>query len=210
MLTAVTLFYTGLISCLNIIASGGGSNLFPPEAFADMSQVEIDERIKGSKIVIVSEQVRTKHCDTSNHGTDFHAVHAERHLDAQSMYALHVRSHDLGYYIQQMDQNRRGMGHTWLDLCSNCLLYCLPTVYWLLGRPSTQPAVHNTGALRHHSSSFQHQQRLSHHHPSYTYDMVPVAATEAKDRAFHTLQHGRIRRTSPQSMPVAPADTTPF
>jgi hypothetical protein len=58
MLTAVPLFYTGLIACLNIIASGGGSNLFPPEQFATMSQEEIDERIKGSKIVIVSEQVR--------------------------------------------------------------------------------------------------------------------------------------------------------
>lgn len=76
MVTAVTLFYTGLIACLNIIASGGGSNLFPPETFAEMSQVEIDERIKGSKIVIVSEQVRTYHCDTSHHGTDYHVVHA--------------------------------------------------------------------------------------------------------------------------------------
>lgn len=59
MVTAVPLFYTGLIACLNIIASGGGSNLFPPEQFAGMSQEEISERIKGSKIVIVSEQVRT-------------------------------------------------------------------------------------------------------------------------------------------------------
>jgi hypothetical protein len=58
MLTAVPLFYTGLITCLNIIAAGGGSNLFPPEQFASFSQMEIDERIKGSKIVIVSEQVR--------------------------------------------------------------------------------------------------------------------------------------------------------
>jgi hypothetical protein len=59
MLTAVPLFYTGLIACLNIIASGGGSNLFPPEQFGSMSPEEIDERIKGSKIVIVSEQVYT-------------------------------------------------------------------------------------------------------------------------------------------------------
>jgi hypothetical protein len=57
MITAVPLFYTGLIATLNVIASGGGSNLFPPEQFASMSQFEIDERIKGSKIVIVSEQV---------------------------------------------------------------------------------------------------------------------------------------------------------
>jgi len=59
MVTAVTLFYTGLITCLNIIASGGGSNLFKPEEFEGMSQIEINERIKGSKIVIVSEQART-------------------------------------------------------------------------------------------------------------------------------------------------------
>ncbi|KAI8939961.1 hypothetical protein NX059_003686 [Plenodomus lindquistii] len=56
MLTAVPLFYTGLIVCLNIIVMGGGSNLFPPEQFATFSQEEIDERIKGSKIVVVSEQ----------------------------------------------------------------------------------------------------------------------------------------------------------
>lgn len=64
MLTAVPLFYTGLIVCLNVIAHGGGSNLFPPEQFSTFTQPEIDERIKGSKIVIVSEQVgaRTPDC----------------------------------------------------------------------------------------------------------------------------------------------------
>lgn len=57
MITAVPLFYTGLIVCLNIIATGGGSNLFPPEQFSTFTQKEIDERIKGSKIVVISEQV---------------------------------------------------------------------------------------------------------------------------------------------------------
>ncbi|KAI5374636.1 hypothetical protein J4E82_006691 [Alternaria postmessia] len=56
MITAVPLFYTGLIVCLNIIATGGGSNLFPPEQFSTFTQKEIDERIKGSKIVVISEQ----------------------------------------------------------------------------------------------------------------------------------------------------------
>ncbi|KAF1359565.1 hypothetical protein EJ07DRAFT_166128 [Lizonia empirigonia] len=56
MLTAVPLFYTGLIVCLNEIAEGGGSNLFLPEEFSTFTQQDIDERIKGSKIVIVSEQ----------------------------------------------------------------------------------------------------------------------------------------------------------
>lgn len=57
MLTVVPLFYTGLIVCLNVIAQGGGSNLFPPEQFSTFTQEDIEERIKGSKIVIVSEQV---------------------------------------------------------------------------------------------------------------------------------------------------------
>ncbi|CBX95286.1 hypothetical protein LEMA_P024380.1 [Plenodomus lingam JN3] len=56
MLTAVPLFYTGLVVSLNVIVSGGGSNLFPPEQFETFSQEDIDERIKGSKIVVVSEQ----------------------------------------------------------------------------------------------------------------------------------------------------------
>jgi hypothetical protein len=58
MATAVPVFYTGLIACLNVTATGGGSNLFPPEQFSTFTQEEIDERIKGSKIVVVSEQVR--------------------------------------------------------------------------------------------------------------------------------------------------------
>ncbi|KAF9699388.1 hypothetical protein EKO04_002590 [Ascochyta lentis] len=56
MLTVVPLFYTGLIVSLNGIAQGGGSNLFPPEQLSTFSPQEIHERIKGSKIVIVSEQ----------------------------------------------------------------------------------------------------------------------------------------------------------
>lgn len=57
MVSLVPLFYTGLVTCLNIIANGGGSNLYPPEQFSTFSQTEIEERIKGSKIVVVSEQV---------------------------------------------------------------------------------------------------------------------------------------------------------
>ena len=60
MLTAVPLFYTGLVVCLNTIVQGGGSNLFPPEHFTTLTQQDIEERIKGSKIVIVSEQVSRK------------------------------------------------------------------------------------------------------------------------------------------------------
>lgn len=57
MMTLVPAFYTTLIVCLNVIASGGGSNLFPPEDFDTFTEDEIQERIKGSKIVVISEQV---------------------------------------------------------------------------------------------------------------------------------------------------------
>src|SRR6185437_15249858 len=40
----------------NVIARGGGSNLFPPEQFSTFTPEDIKERIKGSKIVVVSEQ----------------------------------------------------------------------------------------------------------------------------------------------------------
>ncbi|KAI2479186.1 hypothetical protein Ptr902_09397 [Pyrenophora tritici-repentis] len=56
MITAVPILYTGLIVCLNLIATGGGSNLFPPEQFSTFTQSDIDERVKGSKIVVLSEQ----------------------------------------------------------------------------------------------------------------------------------------------------------
>ena len=52
-------FYTVLVVCLNVIAQGGGSNLFPLEQLSSFSPADIQERIKGSKIVIISEQVST-------------------------------------------------------------------------------------------------------------------------------------------------------
>ncbi|KAI1495986.1 hypothetical protein F5X99DRAFT_401749 [Biscogniauxia marginata] len=48
--------YTALIVCLNVIAQGGGSNLYPPELEGTFSPEEIQERVYGSKIVVVSEQ----------------------------------------------------------------------------------------------------------------------------------------------------------
>ncbi|KAI1343662.1 hypothetical protein F5Y15DRAFT_426260 [Xylariaceae sp. FL0016] len=48
--------YTALITCLNVITSGGGSNLYPPELTGTFSKEEVRERIYGSKIVVVSEQ----------------------------------------------------------------------------------------------------------------------------------------------------------
>ncbi|KAF2840341.1 hypothetical protein M501DRAFT_1015400 [Patellaria atrata CBS 101060] len=53
---AAAAWYTVLVVCLNIITAGGGSNLFPLELYETFSQEEIQERIKGSKIVVISEQ----------------------------------------------------------------------------------------------------------------------------------------------------------
>ncbi len=46
-----------LIVTMNAIVKGGGSNLFPPEDFAGFTEADVRDRIKGSKIVVVSEQV---------------------------------------------------------------------------------------------------------------------------------------------------------
>jgi len=54
--------YTMLIVCLNIISENGGSNLYEPEDFPTFSPENIQQRIKGSKIVIVSEQVGRISC----------------------------------------------------------------------------------------------------------------------------------------------------
>ena len=49
-------WYTALVVCLNVVVTGGGSNLFPLEQLPTFSKDDIKERIKGSKIVVISEQ----------------------------------------------------------------------------------------------------------------------------------------------------------
>jgi hypothetical protein len=49
-------WYTALVICLNVVVTGGGSNLFPLEQLPTFSAEDIRERIKGSKIVVISEQ----------------------------------------------------------------------------------------------------------------------------------------------------------
>jgi hypothetical protein len=48
--------YTTLITCLNLIVTGGGSNLYYPEELSTFTAENIKERIKGSKMVLISEQ----------------------------------------------------------------------------------------------------------------------------------------------------------
>ncbi|KAI6248186.1 hypothetical protein HI914_03123 [Erysiphe necator] len=52
----VAALYTTLVVCLNIIAGGGGSNLYLPEDFITFTPEQIQDRIQGSKIVVISEQ----------------------------------------------------------------------------------------------------------------------------------------------------------
>ncbi|KAG8163990.1 hypothetical protein KVR01_005908 [Diaporthe batatas] len=49
--------YTALIVCLNMISDGGGSNLYPPGLEKSFTAKDIQDRIYGSKVVVVSEQV---------------------------------------------------------------------------------------------------------------------------------------------------------
>ncbi|TLS23364.1 uncharacterized protein PpBr36_06196 [Pyricularia pennisetigena] len=55
MLPALVL-YTGLIVGLNITCSGGGSIPYPPDAAGPLTEEDIQERIRGSKIALVNEQ----------------------------------------------------------------------------------------------------------------------------------------------------------
>lgn len=134
MLTAVPLFYTGLMVCLNVIARGGGSNLFPPEQFSAFTQQEIDERIKGSKIVVVSEQVSSRLCLRAFRTWLTIVVYAERHLGSQGLHAFHVCPYDNWDKPYQVDQIRCCICDNWLGRGANCVLYGLPSVQWLLVR----------------------------------------------------------------------------
>ncbi|KAL2880129.1 hypothetical protein SGCOL_004514 [Colletotrichum sp. CLE4] len=50
------ILFTVLVALLNIITDGGGSNLYPPELEGTFTEAEIEDRIHGSKLVLVSEQ----------------------------------------------------------------------------------------------------------------------------------------------------------
>lgn len=75
---------------MNVIASGGGSNLYEPGEDANFTEEDIKERIFGSKIVVVSEQVRSSSaiCCASTPGRIERLtkpVHVMRDLFAQSL-----------------------------------------------------------------------------------------------------------------------------
>ncbi|KZL79714.1 hypothetical protein CI238_06337 [Colletotrichum incanum] len=52
----IQLLFTLLVVSLNVITDNGGSNLYPPEQFSNFTPSDIQARITGSKIVLVSEQ----------------------------------------------------------------------------------------------------------------------------------------------------------
>jgi hypothetical protein len=53
----VMIWYSLLMASLYTIVEGGGSNLFLPEELPAFTPEEVKDRIFGSKIVVVSEQV---------------------------------------------------------------------------------------------------------------------------------------------------------
>jgi len=68
--------YIILIVCLNVVAGGGGSNLYTEEELP-FTDEQVQERILGSKIVVISEQVGPPSGLKSLHSTDIigHAQH---------------------------------------------------------------------------------------------------------------------------------------
>ncbi|KAA8893055.1 hypothetical protein FN846DRAFT_577565 [Sphaerosporella brunnea] len=88
------LAYTTLIVSLNMIVVGGGSNLFRPEEFATFTPLNIKERIKGSKLVIVSEQAMlitiwaVKTCMLIFYSRLTSGLHARRAVKALAIYVV--------------------------------------------------------------------------------------------------------------------------
>lgn len=194
MLTIVPLFYTGLIVCLNVIAQGGGSNLFPPEQFSTFSEEDIKERTKGSKIVIVSEQVSRIPAQLMSLGTDDLAVHVECHLEPQSLHAVDVCPHDVGNNTYKVDQDRCCLRRSWVGGSTDCLLHSLYTIQRLLGCTRFQSAMHHPRALRDCASDIQPQQRCLDHRHSHTHGHIIDPTNEAEGRSGVTVQYGHIRR----------------
>lgn len=87
-------WYTTLVVCLNVVVTGGGSNLFPLEQFSTFSPDEIEERIKGSKVVIISEQAMlntiyfTKACMLIMYRRLTMGLHQQRMVKAITLYVV--------------------------------------------------------------------------------------------------------------------------
>lgn len=189
--------YTALVVCLNIISSGGGSNLYPPEDFITFTPQDIQDRIKGSKIVIISEQV-SQYTTSSSEDTanQDHAGNAERHLCNQSLHANHVLppnprppSPKDGLLPRHLRNNRLGRHR-------NRLLHSLHPLLRLLRHATPKPTMHNPPTLRHCPSLFQHFFRYTHalHPPSPHHKTQHADKTKSRPHAH--IQHGRIRYPS--------------
>jgi hypothetical protein len=127
------LLYILLVVSLNHIAIGGGSNLFLPEELSTFSPYEIQERIKGSKIVVVSEQVRV----TSSFSADDQSLHltgnAQCHLCLKMVHSHLLRASYTGHYRPPSPgENGVILRCSRLHIYPSRLLHCMSTVSWLL------------------------------------------------------------------------------
>ena len=81
-----------LIVGLNVIATSGGSNLFPLDQLSTFTPLDIRERIKGSKVVVVSDQAMlivihtTKVCMLLTYGRLNMGTRQQRAVKAIAMY----------------------------------------------------------------------------------------------------------------------------
>lgn len=146
-LTRFQALYTILIVCLNVISGGGGSNLYQPEEFATFTPLDIQERIHGSKIVLVSEQVRPIHYPRL--APNVMAGNAERHLHNQSLHADHVLASD-----PRSPSSENGLLPC--DLCMHRLVcyrdrlfHRMSTIQRILGDATAKPTMHDAPTLRH-------------------------------------------------------------
>ncbi|KAF2277412.1 uncharacterized protein EI97DRAFT_457436 [Westerdykella ornata] len=132
MMTVVPAFYTTLIVSLNAIATGGGSNLYPPEQFGTFSKEEIQERIRGSKIVILSEQAMLNLIWTLKSSMLF--LYAR--LSASTTHLRYIRALSVYVYLG------------WLALQITFFTACRPfRGYWSMPPPDPQCATYQTYAI---------------------------------------------------------------
>ena len=177
--------------CLNVISSGGGSNLYEPDEFSTFSPEDIRDRIKGSKIVIVSEQVWSL-LSFSRKGLTT-TGNAERNLHDQSLHANHVYTSNSRPASPAHGTLPFNLRHHRLVCNRSGVLYSLSTVQRILGNATTKLPMHNAPALRHLISMLQHIVRHAnaiHSPPASNTTTRPMAT---KSRTYPYFLHGDIR-----------------
>ena len=110
------------------------------------------------------------------------------------MHAHYVLSHDSYNKLPQIRTMARNIRQHWLGRRADCVFHSLYPIQGLLGHATTEPAVHDTGTLRHDSGRVQSEQRRLHAVHPYPNRPVAQSTPQAEDGLIHRLQHGSLRR----------------